>query len=176
MKITKTKSYKAAFTGIAAAVAITLSFLEGLIPTAAFMPPGAKAGFSNIAVMFAASEFGLIPALSVTLLKSLFVFLTRGATAFFMSLAGGVLSTLVMYLLFRFSKNAGYIEIGILSALAHNAGQFSVAAIMISGESVIGYAPVLLLSALVTGAVTGSILRAVMPKLHNIDKAVKGGR
>lgn len=45
MKITKTKSYKAAFTGIAAAVAITLSFLEGLIPTAAFMPPGAKAGF-----------------------------------------------------------------------------------------------------------------------------------
>lgn len=83
MKITKTKSYKAAFTGIAAAVAITLSFLEGLIPTAAFMPPGAKAGFSNIAVMFAASEFGLIPALSVTLLKSLFVFLTRGATAFF---------------------------------------------------------------------------------------------
>ena len=73
MKITKTKSYKAAFTGIAAAVAITLSFLEGLIPTAAFMPPGAKAGFSNIAVMFAASEFGLIPALSVTLLKSLFV-------------------------------------------------------------------------------------------------------
>ena len=39
MKITKTKSYKAAFTGIAAAVAITLSFLEGLIPTAAFMPP-----------------------------------------------------------------------------------------------------------------------------------------
>ena len=165
MKITKTKSYKAAFTGIAAAVAITLSFLEGLIPTAAF-----------IAVMFAASEFGLIPALSVTLLKSLFVFLTRGATAFFMSLAGGVLSTLVMYLLFRFSKNAGYIEIGILSALAHNAGQFSVAAIMVSGESVIGYAPVLLLSALVTGAVTGSILRAVMPKLHNIDKAVKGGR
>ena len=157
-------------------MAITLSFLEGLIPTAAFMPPGAKAGFSNIAVMFAASEFGLIPALSVTLLKSLFVFLTRGATAFFMSLAGGVLSTVVMYLLFRFSKNAGYIEIGILSALAHNAGQFSVAAIMVSGESVIGYAPVLLLSALVTGAVTGSILRAVMPKLHNIDKAVKGGR
>lgn len=75
-----------------------------------------------------------------------------------------------------FFKNAGYIEIGILSALAHNAGQFSVAAIMVSGESVIGYAPVLLLSALVTGAVTGSILRAVMPKLHNIDKAVKGGR
>ena len=77
MKITKTKSYKAAFTGIAAAVAITLSFLEGLIPTAAFMPPGAKAGFSNIAVMFAASEFGLIPALSVTLLKSLFVSYAR---------------------------------------------------------------------------------------------------
>ena len=94
-----------------------------------------------------------------------------------MSLAGGVLSTIVMYLLFRFcEKIAGYIEIGILSALAHNAGQFSVAAIMVSGESVIGYAPVLLLSALVTGAVTGSILRAVMPKLHNIDKAVKGGR
>ena len=81
-----------------------------------------------------------------------------------------------MYLLFRFSKRRIYRNRYFVGFRPHNAGQFSVAAIMVSGESVIGYAPVLLLSALVTGAVTGSILRAVMPKLHNIDKAVKGGR
>ena len=55
MKITKTKSYKAAFTGIVAGCGNNTLVSEGLIPTVAFMPPGAKAGFSNIAVMFAAS-------------------------------------------------------------------------------------------------------------------------
>lgn len=177
MNIKKTKSYKIALLGIFSAAAITLSFLESLIPTSAFMPPGAKAGFSNIATMFVASAMGFFPAITVTFVKAVFVLLTRGATAFFMSLAGGALSTVVMFLLFRFTKT-GYIEIGIISALMHNFGQLIVASIIVADMSVIGYIPVLLISALVTGAVTGTILKAVMPKLKNITNYIykKGGK
>ena len=50
----KNNTYKIALFGVLSAVALTLSYLEGLIPTVAFMPPGAKMGFSNIATMFAA--------------------------------------------------------------------------------------------------------------------------
>ena len=48
-----------------AAAAVVLSWLEGLIPLAAFLPPGAKAGLSNVIVMFLAAEVSLPSALAV---------------------------------------------------------------------------------------------------------------
>lgn len=167
----KKSSYKIALFGMLSAVALVLSYLESLIPTTAFMPMGVKAGFSNIATMFAASSLGLPAALAITLIKALFAGVTRGAIAMLMSFCGGMLSTLVMYLLFRYTK-AGYLLIGVISALTHNLGQLAAAAVMVQSATIIGYAPVLIISGIITGAVTGSILRAVMPSLL---KLVKGG-
>ncbi len=156
------------------AVALTLSFLESLIPTAAFMPPGAKAGFSNTATMFAASSLGFVPASAVTLIKALFAGITRGPTAFAMSFAGGMLSTAAMYLMFRFSKNTGYMLIGIVSALCHNFGQLAVACFMVGSSAALGYAPVLIIAGVVTGAVTGSVLKAAVPALLKLEKTLVG--
>lgn len=160
------------------AVALVLSFLESLLPVAAFMPPGAKPGFSNIATMFAASSMGLVPAVAITLIKALFAGVTRGVTAFFMSLSGGILSTITMYILFKLSKRTGYLIIGVISAIMHNSGQLITAAFLVGNAAVIGYAPVLLVSGIITGALTGSILSAVIPKLDKIinNKNIKGGR
>ena len=66
----KNRTYKIALFAILGAVALVLNFLEGLIPVSAFMPPGAKAGFSNIATMLAASTLGIVPALAITLIKA----------------------------------------------------------------------------------------------------------
>ncbi len=174
----KNNTYKIALFGVLSAVALTLSYLEGLIPTVAFMPPGAKMGFSNIATMFAASSMGLVSALAITFIKALFAGITRGVTAFFMSLCGGILSTVTMYLLFKLSKKTGYMAIGIICALVHNFGQLIVAIITAGNLSVLGYAPVLLISGTVTGAVTGTVLRAVMPSLERVTKTItrKGGK
>lgn len=174
----KNNTYKIALFGVLSAVALTLSYLEGLIPTVAFMPPGAKMGFSNIATMFAASSMGLVSALAITFIKALFTGITRGVTAFFMSLCGGILSTVTMYLLFKLSKKTGYMAIGIICALVHNFGQLIVAIITAGNLSVLGYAPVLLISGTVTGAVTGTVLRAVMPSLERVTETItrKGGK
>lgn len=174
----KNNTYKIALFGVLSAVALTLSYLEGLIPTVAFMPPGAKMGFSNIATMFAASSMGIVSALAITFIKALFAGITRGITAFFMSLCGGILSTVTMYLLFKLSKKTGYMAIGIICALVHNFGQLIVAIITAGNLSVLGYAPVLLISGTVTGAVTGTVLRAVMPALERVTKTItrKGGK
>ena len=174
----KNNTYKIALFGVLSAVALTLSYLEGLIPTVAFMPPGAKMGFSNIATMFAASSMGIVSALAITFIKALFAGITRGVTAFFMSLCGGILSTVTMYLLFKFSKKTGYMAIGIICALVHNSGQLIVAIITAGNLSVLGYAPVLLISGTVTGAVTGTVLRAVMPALERVTETItrKGGK
>lgn len=174
----KNNTYKIALFGVLSAVALTLSYLEGLIPTVAFMPPGAKMGFSNIATMFAASSMGLVSALAITFIKALFAGITRGVTAFFMSLCGGILSTVTMYLLFKLSKKTGYMAIGIICALVHNFGQLIVAIITAGNLSVLGYAPVLLISGTATGAVTGTVLRAVMPALERVTETItrKGGK
>ncbi len=170
----KKSTYKITLFAMLSAVALTLSFLEGLIPVSAFMPPGAKAGFSNIATMFAASSMGFVPASAVTLIKALFAGVTRGPTAFVMSFAGGMLSTVVMYFLFRFSKNTGYMLIGIASALSHNFGQLAAACVMTGNAAALGYAPVLIISGIVTGAVTGSVLRAAVPALLKLEKTLVG--
>ena len=133
----KNNTYKIALFGVLSAVALTLSYLEGLIPTVAFMPPGAKMGFSNIATMFAASSMGIVSALAITFIKALFAGITRGVTAFFMSLCGGILSTVTMYLLFKLSKKTGYMAIGIICALVHNFGQLIVAIITAGNLSVL---------------------------------------
>lgn len=174
----KNNTYKIALFGVLSAVALTLSYLEGLIPTVAFMPPGAKMGFSNIATMFAASSMGIVSALAITFIKALFAGITRGVTAFFMSLCGGTLSTVTMYLLFKLSKKTGYMAIGIICALVHNFGQLIIAIITAGNLSVLGYAPVLLISGTVTGAVTGTVLRAVMPALERVTETItrKGGK
>lgn len=174
----KNNTYKIALFGVLSAVALTLSYLEGLIPTVAFMPPGAKMGFSNIATMFAASSMGIVSALAITFIKALFAGITRGVTAFFMSFCGGILSTVTMYLLFKLSKKTGYMAIGIICALVHNFGQLIVAIITAGNLSVLGYAPVLLISGTVTGAVTGTVLRAVMPALERVTETItrKGGK
>lgn len=160
------------------AVALVLSFLESLIPTAAFMPPGAKAGFSNLATMFAASSMGLAPALAITVIKALFAGVTRGSSAFFMSFAGGVLSTLTMFILFKFTKNSGYMLIGVVSAIMHNIGQLAVATFIVGNKSVIGYAPILLIAGIITGAITGTIFSAVIPALLKVENILikKGGK
>ncbi len=166
-KITGKTGY-IALLGILSAQALVLSLLENFIPAIPGLPPGAKPGFSNIVTMFTASTMGLFPALGITLVKSVFAGITRGATAFFMSLCGGVLSTLVMVAVLKLPKNPfGIIGVSIASAAAHNAGQLLVACVISGTPALVwGYGPLLLLFAIITGAVTGTILRIVMPALE----------
>lgn len=168
MNTKKSKTKKVAFLGIMAALALSLSFLESLIPPLPGLPPGAKPGFSNVVTMFLASSFGISDAFFITVLKAVFAGITRGTTAMFMSAAGGILSTLAACVLLRSKKfNSGYIGIGIICAVCHNIGQL-IAACIISGTwaLITGYGPLLMLFAVVTGFVTGTTLRLVLPALE----------
>ena len=172
MKKDKNLTRKIALTGIMCALALALSYLETLIPAYPGFPPGAKPGLSNIVTMFMAGSSGTPYAFFITIIKGLFAGVTRGFTAMLMSLSGGILSTAAACLLFRFAKNKlGYIGISIVCAVCHNIGQLA-AACIISGTAslVVGYGPLLLIFAVVTGLLTGAILKAVMPTLAQIAK------
>ena len=157
---------RVALLGILGAQALALSFLENLIPALPGLPPGAKPGFSNIVTMYTVSALGIGEALYITLIKALFAGLTRGPTAFFMSFAGGLLSTLVMFGLLRLhNRPFGIAGISVAAAVAHNFGQLLAAMALTGTTTVIGYAPLLIFFAIMTGLVTGTVLKTVMPAL-----------
>lgn len=163
------KNYKIALAAVLCALAIALNFLEGQIPPLPFLPPGAKPGFSNIITMFAAGSLGFPQAVAVALVKGLFSFITRGATAGIMSLSGGLLSAVAMFILMRYArKHLGLIGISVICALCHNLGQLIAAMFITSTASIAYYAPALALFGIATGAVTGVILRAVIPALEKM--------
>ena len=167
----KTKTQKIALLGILGAQALALSFIENLLPAMPFLPPGVKLGLSNIVTMFTAGTMGFLPALAVTLIKSLFVLLTRGVSAFFMSFGGGLFSTVAMCLMIKFVKDkSGFVGVAVVSAVCHNIGQLAVSIVVTRTTAFIYYAPVLLLSGVVMGIITGIILKAVMPLLMKQSK------
>ena len=163
----KSLAFRTALGAILCAQALALGFLENLIPPLPFLPLGAKPGFSNIITMFAAGSLGLPQALTITLIKGVFAFVTRGFTAGIMSLSGGLLSTLAMWLLLKFTDNKlGLVGISVICALCHNAGQLGAAAVMTGSGDIIYYAPALAVFGIATGTVTGIILKAVIPVLE----------
>ena len=159
---------RVAVTGLLGALALALSFLESLLPPLPVLPPGAKLGLSNIAVLFAVQNLGLLPALGVALVKGVFAGLTRGGVAFLMSLSGGLLSTCVTFLLSRLKRpRVGLMGLGIAGALAHNTGQLLTAALLTSLAAA-WYAPWLIGFGVLFGAVTGIVLRVTTPVLNRL--------
>lgn len=167
----KNLSYKVALTAILCALALSLGFLESLLPPMPLLPPGAKPGFSNIITMFAAGSIGLPAALAIAVIKGGFAFVTRGVTAGVMSISGGLFSAIAMFLLMRYARKIfGLIGISVICALCHNIGQLFAAIFITGTANIIYYAPALALFGLITGAVTGVVFRAVIPVLEKMKK------
>lgn len=159
---------RVAVTGLLAALALTLSLLEGMLPPVPVLPPGAKLGLSNLAVMFAVQSLGLLPALGIALVKGVFAGLTRGGAALLMSLSGGLLSTLVVFGLSRLKRpRFGFLGLGVAGALSHNLGQLLTATLLTSPAAA-WYAPWLIVFGVLFGAVTGIVLRVTMPVLNRL--------
>ena len=153
--------------GLFCALAIALSMLEGIFTP--LLPPGAKAGLSNIIVMLATMAVGLPSALAVVAVKAGFALLTRGAVAAFLSLSGGICSAVLLWLLFRFVHGLGLFGISVLGALCHNLAQLA-ASMLLYGGAVLAYAPILVLLSIPGGVITASLLRVSETLLHRVRK------
>ena len=151
---------------ILAAAALAASFFERTLTAGLPLPPGVKPGLSNVAVMFACAVTGLPSALAVTAIKAGFTMLMAGPTAALLSLCGGLLSALTMYLLLKIrSDKLSYAGVSVVGAVAHNLGQLAAASLLVGSALYLSWLPVLLLSGVGFGLLTGVILNAVMPAL-----------
>jgi len=161
----ESKARQVALTGMLFALAMALSWLEsGMTPLLGLMP-ALKLGLANIVVMYALLFLRTRTALLLVLLKALFAFLTRGATAGALSFCGGLLSFLVLRGLLHLPGQVSPYVFCVSGALAHNLGQLAAASFLLSSAMALGYAPVLLVAGVVVGALSCLLTRALFAAL-----------
>lgn len=139
------------------AAALALSYTERLIPLNLVVPlPGVKLGLANIVTMFALYYLDRKQAFAILVLRCVLGSVFGGLSGLAMSLTGGVLAFWVMALAGKCSLFSVY-GVSILGAAAHNLGQVLAAGVMMGSVYTLWYLPFLLLTALVTGMITGTI-------------------
>lgn len=147
---------KTAYMGIFLALALICSYIETLIPFHIGIP-GVKLGLTNIVIVWALYLLGTKEALAISVMRIVLSGMMFGnAFSIAYSLAGGLLSFIVMFLL----KKTGRfkcVSVSIAGGIFHNIGQLLVAAAIVQNLSVFYYIPVLFISGTITGLVIGVI-------------------
>ena len=163
--------------GILFSLSAVLSLVEGMIPLSGFLFPGVKLGLSNIPVMVSLMMFPMRDAFLIGVLKSLLVLMMRGPVAGFLSLCGGMTSILIACILLHvFSDRLSCIAIGCSGAIFHNVGQLFGAMLITGTGALVVQLPILVLSGIGMGALTGIVFYLVLPNLYRTDKNNGGDR
>lgn len=165
------KVKKMVFLSLLVALALAVSLLEAAFPLPIAVP-GAKLGLSNIVILVTLIQFGFKEAVIVSALKSFLLMLATGSvTSFAYSLAGSLLSSVMMGVSQHcFSPPFSPVGISEIGAFAFNIGQLSVAAFVLSNIGVFYYLPVLTLIGLVTGYFVGLSARLITEHMNRVSR------
>lgn len=149
--------------------ALVLSIVESWIPLPVAIP-GVKLGLANIVTMLVIIFMGAGEALLVTLIRTLLASLFGGGFVIFLfSVTGGILSAIVMALLYkRASKLFSIYAISIVGAITHNIGQLLMASLYMKSLKVMGYLPILLVSGIIMGSFIGLCVTYLSPALKKV--------
>ncbi len=147
--------------------AILISLLESLIPIP-IPVPGVKLGLANIVTLIAIAFLPLKDVLLIVTIRCFVVaLLTRGIMMLAFSLSGGIVSALIMAFLYaKFSKIFSIKGISIVGAIFHNTMQITVASFLLGEVVILYYLPILLVSAVITGLITGSIAEIAISEIR----------
>lgn len=162
--------------GLLAALASVLQLAESCIP----MPvPGMKIGFANLVTLIAIVALGARSGIYVAALRTLVSSLMLGtflSSGFILSASGALSSALVMGALYAFNRRVNLFSlmgISIAGAVANNLAQIAVVYYLFARVSALQwFIPYLLLSAIVTGYLTGFLAARVCRKLGRSGKTI----
>ena len=156
---------KIAYMGLFAAIAIIFGYVESLIPFFAGIP-GIKLGLANLAVLFILEKYTWKEAVLVSMVRILVIgFMFGNMFSILYSMAGAALSLTVMTFM---KKASGFSLLGISVAggVSHNIGQLIVAALIVENKSLLYYAPVLIISGVITGLLIGILTGEITKRIH----------
>lgn len=156
-------------TALLFAISLVLSIVQSSFPPLFIAAPGVKLGLSNIVAMYALFFLNSKQAFTIAILKSVFVYITRGAIAGALSLCGGILSLVVMILLLQiFKEKISYLVLSIFGAVFHNIGQLAAVSFIYTNMYLWMYLPVLLITGIIAGIATSTLLRFILPAFKKL--------
>lgn len=150
--------------------AILISLLESIIPVP-IPVPGVKLGLAIIITLIGLVFLPLTDVLWIVIIRCIVVaLLTRGVMMLAFSISGGILSALIMFIIYQqLSQYFSLKGISIVGALVHNTTQIIVASLLLGQLVVLYYLPILIVSAVITGYITGGISEIAIGELKGKD-------
>jgi heptaprenyl diphosphate synthase len=158
------------------AVATTVYFLESMAVRALPLP-FLRIGLANVVIVYLLLNKSFVFAFTVNIMKTLIgglISMTLLSPATLLSLSGGIISLVVMWLLLVSKINFSIIGISIAGAVVHNIVQIlCVRWLIIPRDSILYLIPVLMLIGIATGFVTGIIAYELSIRLEGNKECVK---
>jgi heptaprenyl diphosphate synthase len=155
--------------GVLTTLALALSVAENQIPLSLAIPlPGIKLGLANLVILIAIYRLGFKYAFTINCVR---IFTTgllfTGLFGALYSFSGGILSIIVMFLLY---KTGWFSMVGISMAggVAHNLGQLITACIIMSNIKLMSYFAILLFAGMGSGILMGIVAYFVYGKLPHL--------
>ena len=160
------RTRRIAVSAMFAALALIFSYIEAILPLSTGIP-GVKLGIANLVVILALYNMNFRYAMGINAIRILVAgLLFNGLFGALYSLAGGVVSLTVMWLL----KRTGLFSmagVSMAGGVAHNMGQLLVASALVSNLKMFVYLPVLMFSGIAAGiliGITASVINERVPK------------
>jgi heptaprenyl diphosphate synthase len=152
-------------------IALILSYIETLVP--AIPIPGAKIGLPNIITLLALIALGFTDAFIILIIRAtISSLLFSSVMSLAYSLAGGVLSLAVMWLIFRlFKDRVSIVAISIVGAIMHSVGQVFVAMLVLETFSIITMLPLLITISIIAGLIVGFSAKYTIKHFRTLIKA-----
>ena len=155
---------KTAYMGLFLALALICSYIETLIPIPIGIP-GVKLGLTNIVVVLMLYSVGTKEAFGISMLRILLSgFLFGNAFSILYSLAGGILSFVVMLLLKK-TNRLGCVSVSTAGGIFHNVGQLGMAVLIVGNTAVLYYFPILLAAGALTGFLIGILAQEIILRI-----------
>lgn len=162
------RTKRLALSAILVTLAMIFSYIEALFPLPVPIP-GVKLGLANLVIIIAIYRLGFKYAFTINCVR-IFVagLLFTGLFGMMYSFAGGILSIVVMYLLYR-TGWFSMVGISMAGGVAHNLGQLITACIIMSNIRLMSYFAVLLFSGMISGILIGIVAHIIYQKLPHLE-------
>ena len=158
------RTRRVAISAMFAALALIFSYIEVLVPIPVPVP-GIKLGLANLVIIIAIYRMGFRYSFTINMVRIVAAgLLFSGVFGMIYSLAGGILSIIVMYLLYRTDKFS-MVGVSMAGGVCHNLGQLMTAVVLLQNTGILSYFPVLLFSGLISGILIGILAYIIEKRL-----------
>ena len=159
---------RVALSGMLTALMMVLGLIERQFPLPVGIP-GIKLGLANSVLLYSVYMLGVRQSIALMLIKTLLSwFIYSNMNAMLYSFMGGALSLAAMVFI---SRMPGMSEIGtsVMGAVCFNIGQILAAVWQLKTPQLLfTYLPVLMISGIVTGILTGAVAKLVIQHLKTM--------